>query len=449
MSTDKDNKKRKAEKGESLEQVLSRPVCYYCDRDFDDQKVLVDHQKAKHFHCQVGNCNRRLGTAGGLKVHMQQVHKEELLEVPNAMDGRRDPSVEIFAEVGVPESFKQARTASVMQYYHKKARDHRIATGNPLPGEVPPEEAQKPKRRRMEDEKDSLKARLAAMAAQRKAAKEAEAAGLPIPTAAATPPASVTPINGTAAAAPAEVIPPPSFPAPTGAFPTFPSPGFPVNASPIPQLPAFVNGGPGAYAHPQSSSPVNYPPQPPPFINHYTPPPPMHNGVNNGYLSSSPFGGGQRPQHSLPGLPSAPLGRPPGLPQHPGHFNGHGLPAPPMSTGAKSVNAVEDEQASKAQAAAKAEEFLSSFAASQDQQAPSSSLPAVAAAVAPPQSFTPQPSTNAKQKSSSKGGEHMKLSDRVNAYEEKRARAARYIINTTSLMTTGAASDSATGPVES
>lgn len=37
--------------------------------------VLMQHQKAKHFKC--GMCPRRLNTAGGLAVHIQQVHKLE------------------------------------------------------------------------------------------------------------------------------------------------------------------------------------------------------------------------------------------------------------------------------------------------------------------------------------------------------------------------------------
>lgn len=28
---------------------LSRPFCYYCERDFEDLKVLTAHQRAKHF----------------------------------------------------------------------------------------------------------------------------------------------------------------------------------------------------------------------------------------------------------------------------------------------------------------------------------------------------------------------------------------------------------------
>jgi hypothetical protein len=70
-----------------------RPWCWYCEREFEDEKgpfdhlssltrliskprlVLMQHQKAKHFKC--GMCPRRLNTAGGLAVHIQQVHKLE------------------------------------------------------------------------------------------------------------------------------------------------------------------------------------------------------------------------------------------------------------------------------------------------------------------------------------------------------------------------------------
>jgi hypothetical protein len=46
-----------------IEEILSRPWCYYCERDFDDLKILISHQKAKHFKCE--RCGRRLNTAGG------------------------------------------------------------------------------------------------------------------------------------------------------------------------------------------------------------------------------------------------------------------------------------------------------------------------------------------------------------------------------------------------
>lgn len=53
----------KKKRGPSLDELLSRPWCYYCERDFDDLKILTTHQKAKHFKCD--RCGRRLNTAGG------------------------------------------------------------------------------------------------------------------------------------------------------------------------------------------------------------------------------------------------------------------------------------------------------------------------------------------------------------------------------------------------
>src|ERR1700744_2186590 len=46
-----------------LEELIARPWCYYCERDFDDLKILISHQKAKHFKCE--RCGRRLNTSGG------------------------------------------------------------------------------------------------------------------------------------------------------------------------------------------------------------------------------------------------------------------------------------------------------------------------------------------------------------------------------------------------
>lgn len=52
--------------------------CYYCDRVFEHEEVLIQHQKAKHFKCPT--CNKKLSTAGGLVVHNSQVHKETISE---------------------------------------------------------------------------------------------------------------------------------------------------------------------------------------------------------------------------------------------------------------------------------------------------------------------------------------------------------------------------------
>lgn len=64
-------KKKKASKQKSW--------CWYCNREFDDDKILVQHQKAKHFKCHI--CHKKLYTGPGLSIHCMQVHKEAIDKV--------------------------------------------------------------------------------------------------------------------------------------------------------------------------------------------------------------------------------------------------------------------------------------------------------------------------------------------------------------------------------
>ncbi|KAK2740359.1 hypothetical protein FQN55_008940 [Onygenales sp. PD_40] len=115
-----------------VEELLNRPWCYYCERDFDDLKILISHQKAKHFKCD--RCGRRLNTAGGLSVHMSQVHKESLSAVDNALPNRSSLDIEIFGMEGVPEDILQAHQQRVLTQYHQAEAERRAVTGNPAPG---------------------------------------------------------------------------------------------------------------------------------------------------------------------------------------------------------------------------------------------------------------------------------------------------------------------------
>ncbi|GLJ24902.1 hypothetical protein SUGI_0476480 [Cryptomeria japonica] len=74
--------------------------CYYCEREFDDEKILVQHQKAKHFKCHV--CHKKLSTAGGMAIHVLQVHKETVTKVPNAKPDRESTEIDIFGMEGIP-----------------------------------------------------------------------------------------------------------------------------------------------------------------------------------------------------------------------------------------------------------------------------------------------------------------------------------------------------------
>lgn len=124
-----------------VEEVLARPWCYYCERDFDDLKILINHQKAKHFKCE--RCGRRLNTAGGLSVHMSQVHKENLSAVDNALPNRAGLDIEIFGMEGIPEDIAQAHTQRVLQNFHQAEAERRQASGNQGPGGNP--QTKKPK----------------------------------------------------------------------------------------------------------------------------------------------------------------------------------------------------------------------------------------------------------------------------------------------------------------
>jgi ribosomal protein L34E len=52
----------------------SLPWCYYCGREFEDEKVLLLHQRAKHFRC--GSCAKQFGNVGTMRTHALKAHGE-------------------------------------------------------------------------------------------------------------------------------------------------------------------------------------------------------------------------------------------------------------------------------------------------------------------------------------------------------------------------------------
>ncbi|OQR87429.1 hypothetical protein ACHHYP_08861 [Achlya hypogyna] len=82
------------------EPKIAKVYCYYCERIFEDEKVLIMHQKSRHFKCNF--CNKKLSTASGMVVHCAQVHKETILTVPNAKPGRDSVEIEVYGMEGVP-----------------------------------------------------------------------------------------------------------------------------------------------------------------------------------------------------------------------------------------------------------------------------------------------------------------------------------------------------------
>ncbi|TMW56003.1 hypothetical protein Poli38472_008651 [Pythium oligandrum] len=90
----------KKKRREEVVATQRRIYCYYCDRAFDDEKILIQHQKARHFKCHI--CHKKLSTASGMVIHMVQVHKENITTVPNAKPGKDSVDLEIYGMEGVP-----------------------------------------------------------------------------------------------------------------------------------------------------------------------------------------------------------------------------------------------------------------------------------------------------------------------------------------------------------
>lgn len=86
--------------GKPQQHLKMKPWCWYCDREFDDDKVLIQHQKARHFKCS--HCHRKLNSGSGLVIHVAQVHKVTMERVPNAIAGHDTPEVEVYGMEGIP-----------------------------------------------------------------------------------------------------------------------------------------------------------------------------------------------------------------------------------------------------------------------------------------------------------------------------------------------------------
>ena len=74
--------------------------CWYCNRRFEDENILIKHQQAKHFKCQV--CQKRLYSGPGLLIHCKRMHFLTIDKVPNAHSNRNNIEVEITGMEGIP-----------------------------------------------------------------------------------------------------------------------------------------------------------------------------------------------------------------------------------------------------------------------------------------------------------------------------------------------------------
>ncbi|KAL8508641.1 hypothetical protein ACS0TY_019041 [Phlomoides rotata] len=115
--------------------AVDKVWCYYCDREFEDEKILVQHQKAKHFKCHV--CHKKLSTAGGMAIHVLQVHKEQVSKVPNAKTGRESTEIEIYGMQGIPADALAAHYAEEDEENPSKAAKVDLPTSQIAGGVIP------------------------------------------------------------------------------------------------------------------------------------------------------------------------------------------------------------------------------------------------------------------------------------------------------------------------
>ncbi|KAL6502239.1 hypothetical protein OROHE_024832 [Orobanche hederae] len=115
--------------------AVDKVWCYYCDREFEDEKILVQHQKAKHYKCHV--CHKKLSTAGGMAIHVLQVHKEQVSKVPNAKPGRESTEIEIYGMQGIPPDALAAHYGEKEEDNPLKAAKVDLATSRVVGGLIP------------------------------------------------------------------------------------------------------------------------------------------------------------------------------------------------------------------------------------------------------------------------------------------------------------------------
>ncbi|GAA5909724.1 C2H2-type zinc finger protein [Sporobolomyces salmoneus] len=192
--------------------------CWYCDRTFEDQRVLLSHQKAKHFRCSM--CPRRLNTAGGLAVHLDQVHKVGTDKIENALPGRESFDIEIYGMEGVP-------AADLAAWKKRQAEE----SGMPNP-----EDQQRQKKPRFAQVALTPAEAKSQLAAHRALMGLVPNVATVIPSPLAAPPAQ-TPLAAPPMPIPGMPLPPPGFVPPPGL--PFPPPGFPGLPPPPPGFPGF------------------------------------------------------------------------------------------------------------------------------------------------------------------------------------------------------------------
>jgi hypothetical protein len=107
---------------------------------------------------------------------MNQVHKENLTSVENALPNRQGLDIEIFGMEGVPDDIVQQHNQRIIQNFYTAQAERQAATGNPPRGQSG---GQGPAKKIKYETPEELKKRLAEHRAKLAAQKAAGANGVP------------------------------------------------------------------------------------------------------------------------------------------------------------------------------------------------------------------------------------------------------------------------------
>lgn len=94
--------------------------CYFCDKVFDSEVHLIDHQKKVHFRCPI--CRRQKISSKALSEHYSQVHKKILDKVPYALKDRESPDNAVFGMRGIPENEYLKWLSSINPDFREKSK---------------------------------------------------------------------------------------------------------------------------------------------------------------------------------------------------------------------------------------------------------------------------------------------------------------------------------------
>lgn len=167
---------------------------------------------------------------------MNQVHKENLTHVENAIGGRQGLDIEIFGMEGVPAEILDQHNQQVTQKHFAEEAERARLTGNPVRGEYANGQPLPNKRKRVNETLEEIEERA------NKFRHDRQNGILPAPPAVEVPAPAAFP--AAAPAYPLQAVPQP-FPANNGAIP--PRPGsIPGQPTALPPRPGF--GAPPAFA---------------------------------------------------------------------------------------------------------------------------------------------------------------------------------------------------------